>query len=104
MPAKSKKQQQFMGMLYRCKETGECPSKDIKEKAKNIKKKDVLDFAKTKHKGLPTKVKPKKKKKRKKSKSELLDSDLLILASKLNDMGLEHYSCYIKQVINKYKE
>ena len=65
MPSKSKKQQRFMGMLYHCKETGDCPDKDIKEKAKKIKKKDVQDFAGTKHKGLPEKVRKKKRKKRK---------------------------------------
>ena len=53
MPAKSKKQQRYMGMLYHCKETGDCPDKKTKEKAENIKKKVVKDFAGTKHKGLP---------------------------------------------------
>ncbi len=68
MPSKSKKQQRFMGMLYHCKETGDCPDKGIKEKAKKIKKKVLRDLAGTKHKGLPEKTRKKKKKKKRRSK------------------------------------
>jgi len=84
MPSKSKKQQRFMGMLYHCKETGDCPDKDIKEKAEKIKKKDVQEFAGTKHKGLPEKVKKKKKKK----KGHMAIGSLIKLANKLDSMGL----------------
>jgi len=60
MPAKSKAQQRFMGMVHAFNK-GELKdsevSKDIKDAAKSMKKKDTKDFAKTKHKGLPNKVK-----------------------------------------------
>ena len=59
MPALSKKQQKFMGIV-RSIQKGEQPasefSKDAQD-AKDMKKSSVKKFAKTKHKGLPTKVK-----------------------------------------------
>jgi len=57
MPSKSKSQQRFMGMV-RAHQKGELeePSAAVKKAAKSMKKKDVKDFAKTKHKGLPEKV------------------------------------------------
>ena len=60
MPAQSKKQQKFMGIV-RAIQKGEAPaskfSKKARKVAKDMKKKDVEDFASTKHKGLPKKVK-----------------------------------------------
>jgi len=57
MPAKSKKQQQFFGVV-RSMQKGDIPKKGEAGKvAGDMKKKSVKDFAKTKHKGLPTKVK-----------------------------------------------
>jgi hypothetical protein len=57
MPAKSKKQQQFFGIV-RAMQKGEMkPSGKAGEAAKTMKRKDVKDFAETKHKGLPSKVK-----------------------------------------------
>lgn len=57
-PAKSKSQQRFMGMVHAAQK-GELddPSPEVKKVAKSIKYKDAEDFAKTKHKGLPDKVK-----------------------------------------------
>lgn len=57
MPAKSKKQQQFFGMVRNCQKNKECPSKKISRVAKNMKTGDVKKFASTKHKKLPNKVK-----------------------------------------------
>ena len=57
MPAKSEKQQKFMGMVHQCQKTGKCASPKVKKVAKSMKKKDAKDFASTKHKGLPVKVK-----------------------------------------------
>jgi hypothetical protein len=58
MPAVSKKQQKFMGIV-RAIQTGDADSKNFTPRAqavaKNMKKKDVKDFASTKHKGLPMK-------------------------------------------------
>jgi hypothetical protein len=61
--AVSKQQQKFMGMAHAMQKGEKIPgaSKELKKVAKTMKKKDVEDFAKTKHKGLPDKA-PKKKK------------------------------------------
>ena len=60
MPAKSKAQQRFFGMVRKAqkdpKEMKKASPK-VKKAAKSMKKKDVKDFAKTKAKGLPEKVK-----------------------------------------------
>lgn len=57
MPAKSKSQQRFMGMV-RAAQKGEKPaSSKVAKVAKGMTKKAVIDFASTKHKGLPEKVK-----------------------------------------------
>lgn len=63
MPAKSKAQQRLFGMVH-AYQKGELKdaSKEIKDIAKSISKKDAEDFAETKHKGLPNKVKKAKKK------------------------------------------
>ena len=58
MPAVSKKQQKFMGIV-RAIQTGDADSKNftprVQAVAKDMKKKDVKKFASTKHKGLPMK-------------------------------------------------
>ena len=55
--AVSKKQQKFFGAVHSA-QGGEKPiSKKVGDTAKSMKKSDVTDFAKTKHKGLPEKVK-----------------------------------------------
>jgi hypothetical protein len=58
MPAVSKAQQRFMGMVHAVKK-GEmsAPSPEVAQAAASMKKKDVEDFASTKHKGLPEKKK-----------------------------------------------
>ena len=60
MPATSKKQQKFMGIVHAIQK-GEQPaskfSKAAQKAAKSMKKKSAEDYASTKHKGLPTKVK-----------------------------------------------
>lgn len=54
MPSKSKSQQRLMGMVH-AYQKGELKnaSKQVKDMAKSMKKKDAKKFAKTKHKGLP---------------------------------------------------
>jgi hypothetical protein len=56
MPAVSRAQQRFMGMVYATKK-GEMtnPSPEVAKAAASMKKKDAKDFASTKHKGLPKK-------------------------------------------------
>ena len=58
MPAVSKAQQRFFGMV-RSAQKGEMasPSSEVSQAASSMSKSDVKKFAKTKHKGLPEKVK-----------------------------------------------
>jgi len=56
MPAKSQAQQQFMGMVYKCKTTGECASAAVKKAADSMTEKEAKAFAETKRSGLPKKV------------------------------------------------
>jgi hypothetical protein len=60
--ATSKAQQRFMGMVHAIQkgEKVKGASSELKKTAKGMKKKDAEDFAATKHKGLPEKVKAKK--------------------------------------------
>jgi Ca2+-binding EF-hand superfamily protein len=54
MPAVSKAQQRFMGMVHAVqKKDMEAPSKEVEKAADSMTKKDAKDFASTKHKGLP---------------------------------------------------
>tara|TARA_B100000287_G_scaffold352425_1_gene341882 strand:- start:1689 stop:2702 length:1014 start_codon:yes stop_codon:yes gene_type:complete len=60
MPSKSKAQQKFMGAVYALKKGDLKPSDAtpaVRKVAKDMKKSDAKDFASTKHKGLPKKVK-----------------------------------------------
>lgn len=57
MPAKSKAQQRFFGMVHACKKTGKCASPAVRKAADSISKEDAEKFAKTKHKGLPERKK-----------------------------------------------
>jgi hypothetical protein len=70
MPAKSKAQQKFMGMVHAAKSGEEPASKEIADAAKGMTKKAAKDYASTKHKGLPEKVKETKN-----SKPDFLDVD-----------------------------
>ena len=78
MPAKSKSQQRFMGMV-RSAQKGEKPTSGAVAKvAKSMKKSDVKDFASTKHKGLPDKKKKTETKVKsliKKMVREIIDED-----------------------------
>ena len=60
MPAQSKQQQKFMGMVHALKKGDMNPSDaspELKKAADSMSSKDAKDFASTKHKGLPKKVK-----------------------------------------------
>jgi hypothetical protein len=58
MPAVSKAQQRFMGMVHATQKGDmEAPSKEVEKVADTMKKVDAKDFASTKHKGLPAHVK-----------------------------------------------
>ena len=59
MPAVSKKQQRFFGMVRQAQKEGQAKasSPEVARVASRIKKSDAKDFASTKHKGLPEKKK-----------------------------------------------
>jgi len=60
MPAQSKQQQKFMGLVHAVQK-GDVPKSAVSKKAQQVAKdmdpKDVKDFASTKHKGLPKRIK-----------------------------------------------
>ena len=58
MPAKSKAQQKFMGLVYALKKgdvKSSDVSQDVKDAAKSMSTKQAKDFASTKHENLPNK-------------------------------------------------
>jgi len=58
MPAQSKAQQRFMGMVHATQKGDiKAPSKEVEKAADSMSDKDAKDFASTKHKGLPDKIK-----------------------------------------------
>lgn len=57
MPAVSKAQQRFFGMVHAAQKGEEPASKEVEKVAGDISKKDAKDFASTSHEGLPNKVK-----------------------------------------------
>ena len=57
MPAVSKAQQRFMGMVHAAQKGEEPASPEVAKAADSMSDKDAKDFASTKHKGLPTHVK-----------------------------------------------
>ena len=70
MPAQSKAQQRFMGMVHAAQKGDlEDPSKEVEKAADSMTDKAAKDFASTKHKGLPNHVK-------KENKIDLEDEDL----------------------------
>ena len=58
MPAVSKAQQKFMGMVHAAQKGDmENPSPEVEKAADSMSDKDAKDFASTSHKGLPDKIK-----------------------------------------------
>jgi septum formation inhibitor MinC len=56
MPAQSKAQQRFMGMVHAVQKGDmQAPSKEVEKAADSMTKKDAKDYASTSHKGLPNK-------------------------------------------------
>ena len=87
--AKSLNQQQFMGMVRNCQKTGDCASKEVADTAKSMKKKDVKDFASTKHNKLPEK---KKKKSKKSLKENNMDNVKKLAVDFINNICDKQYS------------
>lgn len=61
MPSRSKSQQRLFGMVSACQKTGRCASPEVERIAGEVGEKAAREFAKTKHKGLPKRVRKKKK-------------------------------------------
>lgn len=101
MPSKSKSQQRFFGLVRKCQKTGECLSPKIKKVADNISDKDAKDFAKTKHKGLPKKVKRKTFKEYVEFKHPEFDCNESVLGV-LTNLGLGA-AAVLKQALKKNK-
>ena len=57
MPASSKSQQRFFGVVKAMQKGDKAKEGEAGKIAKRMSKKDVDKYAKTKHKGLPSKVK-----------------------------------------------
>jgi len=60
MPAVSKTQQRLMGMALEAKRTGKAASSEVRKVAKSMTAKQLKDFAATKTKNLPARVRKKK--------------------------------------------
>jgi len=76
MPAKSKKQQRFFGMVHARQKGEDVGGPEVEKVAKSISKKDAEDFASTKHKGLPEKVDDDDDDEKEESFSDFLDRKL----------------------------
>lgn len=72
MPSKSRAQQRLFGMVRSAQKGEKAASPKVAKLAKRMKKKSVRDFAKTKHKGKPERV-------RKKTRKEDIESELVAI-------------------------
>ena len=95
MPASSKSQQRFFGVV-KAMQKGDIPKKGKAGKiAKQMSKKDVDDFASTKHKGKPEKVK-----------REMKVRNLIkkMVREEMNEVRIPFSSSHIKQLKRAFKD
>jgi len=98
MPASSKSQQRFFGVV-KAMQKGDIPKKGKAGKiAKQMTKKDVDDFASTKHKGKPEKVKREMKVK------NLIKKMVREELAKMNEVRIPFSSSHIKQLKRAFKD
>ena len=98
MPASSKAQQRFFGVV-KAMQKGDKPKEGEAGKvAKSMKKKDVDDFASTKHKGKPEKVKREMKVK------NLIKKMVREELAKMNEVRIPFSSSHIKQLKRAFKD
>ena len=103
MPAKSKAQQRFMGMVHALKKGDIKPSDasaEVRKAAKSMKKKSVKDYATTKHKSKPEKVKSESTKEYGKSIEKIANDRKLKSISKKDRATL----IKIAKLMKKYNE
>jgi hypothetical protein len=95
--AVSQAQQRFMGMVYAAKKGEKPASPEVAKAAEGMSEKEAKKFAKTKHEGLPEKVKEemecgsddKKKKGEKEEDSRSMNTKINLVRNKLRAMGLK---------------
>ena len=98
MPAQSKSQQRFFGVV-KAMQKGDIPKKGKAGKiAKSMSKDDVDDFASTKHKGKPEKVK------REQRVRELIKKMVREELGKMNEVRIPFSSSHIKQLKRAFKD
>ena len=98
MPASSKAQQRFFGVV-KAMQKGDKPKEGEAGKvAKSMKKKDVDDFASTKHKGKPEKVKREMKVR------NLIKKMVREELAKMNEVRIPFSSSHIKQLKRAFKD
>ena len=98
MPAQSKSQQRFFGVV-KAMQKGDIPKKGKAGKiAKSMSKDDVDDFASTKHKGKPEKVK------REQRVRELIKKMVREELAKMNEVRIPFSSSHIKQLKRAFKD
>ena len=98
MPAQSKSQQRFFGVV-KAMQKGDIPKKGKAGKiAKTMDKDDVDDFASTKHKGKPEKVK------REQRVRELIKKMVREELAEMNEVRIPFSSSHIKQLKRAFKD
>ena len=98
MPAQSKSQQRFFGVV-KAMQKGDIPKKGKAGKiAKSMSKDDVDDFASTKHKGKPEKVK------REQRVRELIKKMVREELAEMNEVRIPFSSSHIKQLKRAFKD
>ena len=98
MPAQSKSQQRFFGVV-KAMQKGDIPKKGRAGKiAKTMSKDDVDDFASTKHKGKPEKVKREQRVK------NLIKKMVREELAKMNEVRIPFSSSHIKQLKRAFKD
>ena len=98
MPAQSKSQQRFFGVV-KAMQKGDIPKKGKAGKiAKSMSKDDVDDFASTKHKGKPEKVK------REQRVRNLIKKMVREELAKMNEVRIPFSSSHIKQLKRAFKD
>ena len=98
MPAQSKSQQRFFGVV-KAMQKGDIPKKGKAGKiAKSMSKDDVDDFASTKHKGKPEKVKREQRVK------NLIKKMVREELAKMNEVRIPFSSSHIKQLKRAFKD
>ena len=98
MPASSKAQQRFFGVVKSMQKGDKPKEGEAGKVAKSMKKKDVDDFASTKHKGKPEKVKREQRVK------NLIKKMVREELAKMNEVRIPFSSSHIKQLKRAFKD